>query len=566
MLRRRDPGTPAYRRLIGLTGAIGVSAMLLTACFGSAGRGADASDDTALFAMLQEPDLMNPLFAIEGAADLSAGMVIEPLFAPMSDGTYEPVLATKLPTVENGGVSKDGMTVTFELRDGITWSDGEPLTTADLVFTYNVIRDPKATTVAQPAFDAVKSVEAKDEQTIVVHMAEINPQYLDLFNVIMPKHRFESTAVTNRNPLARLPLGTGPFVYTEWQSGDHISLDSNDEYWRDPDLPKLDSITWKVVPDRETAITSLAKGEFDSAWFLLSGDLAVLTEKGEDAGVTVESADRPGLPEYIWLNHSNPDNPAKPHPVLSDLAVRQAMDHAIDRDTIIETVLDGYGSKDMALVNSGVYACDYTPPKHDPAKAKQVLDDAGWKPGSDGVRVKNGVRASLTFTTIAGSQSRELYQQMVQEDLGEIGIEVKISNADTNVIFAGYEEDGMLARGDYDMMMSLEGLRVPDPSQFVQLFTTDFIPGEDNPAGFTYSHWSNARFDTLVNQASTTLDQPKAKGLYQQACDLFDQQKVALPLYAAQDAYAWNERMTGVAADAWLGMWQSTSVAEWNLR
>lgn len=559
-------GVPARGKVLGRIGVLCAAAVLLSSCFGSAGRGGESDDGgTALFALLQEPDLMNPLFAVEGGADLSAGMVTEPLLEPKSDGTYEPVLAAEVPTIENGGVSEDGMTVTFRLRDGITWSDGKPLTTEDLEFTFNVIRDPKATTVAQPAFDAVKSVDAKDPHTLVVQMSEVNPQYLDLFSTILPKHRFDSTVVTNRDPLARLPLGTGPFVYTEWQSGDHISLERTDEYWRDPELPRLDGITWKITPDRESAITSLVRGEFDSLWWLLSGDLEVLNEQDADGAVDVESADRPGLPEYLWLNHSDPDDPSKPHPVLGDLAVREAVDLAIDRDAIIDTVLDGHATKEMGLVNSGVYACDYTPPEFDPDAAERILDKAGWVPGDDGVRVKDGVRATLRYTTITGSQSRELYQQMVQEDLGDIGIEVRISNADTNVIFAGYGEDGMLAQGDYDIMMSLDGLRVPDPSEFVQLFTTPVIPGPDNPAGFTYSHWSNPAFDKLANKAATTLDETERKGLYQQACELFDDQLVALPLFASEDAYAWNSRLSGVQADAWAGMWQGSSVAEWEL-
>lgn len=558
---------PAHGGVLGRIGVLCALAILLSSCFGSAGRDAATEDgDTAVFALLQEPDLMNPLFAIEGGADLSAGMVTEPLLEPKSDGTYEPMLATEVPTVENGGVSEDGLTVTFQLREGVTWSDGEPLTTEDLEFTYDVIRDPKSTTVAQPAFDAVKSVEATDEHTLVVRMSEVNPQYPDLFSTILPAHRFDSTVVTNRDPLAQLPLGTGPFEFTEWQSGDHISLTANDDYWRDPELPKLDGITWKITPDRESAITSLVRGEFDSLWWLLSGDLEVLNEQSAAGAVEVESADHAGLPEYLWLNHSDPDDPSKPHPVLGDPAMREAIDLAIDRESIIDTVLDGHATQEMGLVNAGQYACDYTPPAFDPDEAERILDDAGWVRGDDGVRVKDGVRASLTYATITGSQSRELYQQMVQEDLADIGIEVKIANADTNVIFAGYEEDGMLARGDYDIMMSLDGLRVPDPSEFVQLFTSAAIPGPDNPAGFTYSHWSDPEFDEVANQAATSIDVEERKRLYQQACDIFDRENVALPLYASEDAYAWNSRLSGVEADAWAGMWQSSSVAEWELQ
>lgn len=544
----------------------------LTACLGAAGRTGSSSAEspksggTAVLAMLQEPGSMNPLFNNEGGSSLALGTVLEPLFVAKADGTYEPLLATEVPTVENGSVSKDGRTVTFTLKEGITWSDGEPLTAEDLEFTYDVITNPKSTTVAAPPYLRVEDVTATGERTVEVTMPKVNPLYLDLFQVILPKHEFESSAVTNSHELARLPLGTGPFVFGEWNSGDTLTMKKNPEYWRDENLPRLDGITWKMVADRESAITSFAKGDYDSIWWLLTGDINVLQKEIEGgAPIEIQKSKTPGLTEWLWLNHKDPKNRNKPHPVLGDLAVRKAIDHAIDRKSIIDTVLKGNGTLTGELINVGKNACDIPATKFDPDTAKKLLDEAGWRVGDDGVRVKDGVKASLRFTTISGSRQRELYQQIIKSNLADVGIEVKIENADSSIIFSSYNDGGTLATGDYDIMMSLDGLRTPDPSQFVGYFTKDAIPSKSNPAGFTYSHWSSPEFDAAAKAAASTLDQAEARSHYADACRIFHEQRVAIPLYASVDAFAHSSRLSGVDISYWNGMWQNPTWAQWHL-
>lgn len=560
------------RRPTQLLALAAVLVLSLTACFGAAGRnGGDAADSprsggTAVLAMLQEPGSMNPLFNTEGASSLAIGPVLEPLFVAKADGSYQPVLAAEVPTVDNGGVSADGLTVTYELKPDIKWSDGKPLTAADLAFTFDVIKNPKSTTVATPAYAAVKKVKVEDERTVVVTMSKVNPLYLDLFNVILPKHGFESSAVTNSHELARLPLGSGPFVFTDWQSGDTLTMKKNPKYWRDPTLPRLDGITWKMASDRETAITSFAKGDYDSIWWLLTGDIEALQKEiKRGAPIKVDKARTAGLTEWLWLNHSDPKNPKKPHPVLGDLAVRKAIDLAIDRKSIIDTVLKGNGTLAGGLVSVGKNACTVPVTEFDPAEAKRVLDQAGWKVGADGVREKNGVKASLNFTTIAGSQQRELYQQIIRGNLDDVGIKVTIKNAESSIIFSGYNDGGTLATGDYDMMMSLDGLRTPDPSQFVGYFTKSAIPSKANPSGFTYTHWSDPDFDAAATAAAGSLDPAKAKSQYATACKVFHDERVSIPIFASVDAYGYSSRLGGTDIGYWSGMWQNPSWANWYL-
>lgn len=540
---------------------------LLSACSTAPNSSSDetGSGGTAVFAMLQEPGSMNPLFSNEGASELSIGPVQEPLFSPRADGEYEPLLAEEVPTVENGGISSDGLTVTFRLKDGITWSDGEPLTSEDLIFTWDVINNPATTTVPGPAYEKVEDVNATDELTVTVTMSEVNPLYLDLFNAILPAHRFSSTEIDRNDPLAQLPLGSGPFVYGEWRTGDTMALVRNESYWRDPELPRLDGITWRIVADRETAITSLARGEYDGIWWLLAGDVDVLqTEIDAGAPIQLQTSEEPGLPEWIWFNHTNPADPTQPHPVLGDPAVRKAIDAAINRTAIVDTVLNGNGELTGGLINKGRYRCEIPVTDFDPEAANTLLDEAGWVRGTDGIRVRDGVRAQLRFTTVTGSQQRILYQQMIQQNLSDIGIEVEIDNVESTVLFASYDDGGMMATGNYDMLLTLDGLRTPDPSEFLSRFTTASIPSADNPSGFSYTRWSNADYDDALSAAATTLDQSTAAASYGEACEIFYNDRVAIPLYASIDAYAYSTRLSGVGIDAWGGMWQNPEISEWS--
>lgn len=534
----------------------------------STGTEADAGDaprgGTALVAMTQEPGLMNPLFNVEGGTDLALGAVLEPLMVPRADGTYEPVLVEEVPTVENGLVSEDGLEVTLPLREDITWSDGEPFTADDLVFTFDVIRDEGSATVATPAFDPVESVTAEDDHTVVVSMSDVNPQYQDLFEVVLPEHRFDDTAVGGDHELARLPLGTGPFVFADWQAGDHLSLEANPDYWRDPELPLLDGITFQMTPDRDAAIASFVNGDYDSIWFLQSGDLPVIAD-AIDSGAPLVLDEVPlDLPEWLWLNHSDGGDLDTPHPVLGDPSVREAIDHAIDRGAIIDSVLGGFGSEIGSIMYRSWAEHPIEPTPFDPDEARRILDEAGWVE-SDGVREKDGVRAEIQLSTISGSQTRELYQQIIQENLQDVGIGVTIENFQSAPIFGSFADGGMLATGDFDTMISLDGFRTVDPSWFLRVFTTGSIPSDDNPSGFTYSHWSNEEFDQLVADAASTLDEDERADLYAQAAEIFHDDRVALPLYASTAGYVYNERLGGVDTSYWMGMWQNPSVAEWHL-
>lgn len=523
----------------------------------------DKHGGTAVIALIQEPGMMNQFFNVQSATDLSIALVQEPLFRANADGVYEPLLAAEVPSLENGGISEDYLTITYRLRDGITWSDGEPFTADDLVFTFDVYKNPESVTQARPEFAQVESVTAIDDLTVEVKMSEINPGFLELWRVVLPAYMFDSTAVTPEHPQARLPLGTGPFVFTDWIAGDRIELERNPNYWRDPELPYLDGITIKITPQKEAAIASYLAGEYDTLYFFVTGDLPQLQEaQDEGADIALELQENPSWVEWLWLNMSNYGDLSQPHPILGDPAIRAAIDYGVDRQAIIDEVLGGFGSLTNSLVYAGWAAADIPLTPYDPDMAMQILDEAGWVPGDDGIRVKDGQRASLKYQTISGDVVRELYQQIVQANMQQIGIEFVIENVPSTTMFAGYEEGGLLATGDYDIMMSRDGYYI-EPTSWVYVFTEEFIPTEEHPSGFTYSHWVNPEFEALVAEARSTLDQSFRKELYQQASEIFAQERPAIPLYSSAWGWSWLSSLKGVSADYWDGIWPSAE--EWYL-
>jgi peptide/nickel transport system substrate-binding protein len=542
-----------------VTYSLGLCAALLV---GMASAQSPKQGGVAVIALIQEPGQLNQFFNNQSGSQLSA-FAVEPLFVTKASGEYEPLLAAEVPTLANGGLSEDFLTVTYRLREGVTWSDGEPFTAEDVVFTWQVYSNPDSTVagrVVGPSYSLIDSVTTIDPLTVEVRMKSINPGYLDLWQAVLPSHKFDSSAVTIEHPQARIPLGTGPFIIDEWRTGDRIRFVRNPNY-REAGKPHLDEIVVKVIPDKNVAITSLVEGDVDTVYFVVTGDLPTLSRAQESGkGVVLGLQGNPSWVEWLWLNQSDPDRPGEPHPVLGDPAIREAIDYGIDRQAVIDGVLEGFGYEVGSFIYSGWAAADLAATPYDPEHASRVLDEAGWVRGPDGIRSRDGVRASVLYQTISGDLTRELYQQVVQQNLADIGIEFKIQNVPSNTIFGSWAEGGIYKRGKFGVLMSRAGY-VIDPVDWAAQFTTEQIPSEQNQSGLNRVRYSNPEFDALALQASQTLDQEVRKDLYRQAAEIFARDRASIPLYSSAWGWAWNERLNGVDIDYWSGMWHSS--ADW---
>ncbi len=296
---------------------------------------------TITMAIWQEPEHLNWELGPQTVLGDIADMWAEGLLSTNEKGEWFPVLATEVPTTANGGISADGKTITYHLRKGVKWQDGTDFSCADLQFTLQVIRTPNTGTLHQALFADVDNVECPDPNTAVIHMKNFFAAWLTLFNgnylaYIFPKSAGKPEDIKNW-AYNRKPIGTGPFMVTEFVTGDHLTLVKNPTYWQ-PDKPYLDKVVVRIVPSSEVAMQLMKSGEADLMWNNTEADLPALAQM---SNVTVFSALQPGG-ERLILNSVLPGDPADnktPHPILGDVKVRQAIAYGIDKKTIIDKLL-----------------------------------------------------------------------------------------------------------------------------------------------------------------------------------------------------------------------------------
>ncbi|MCC0030262.1 MAG: peptide ABC transporter substrate-binding protein, partial [Brucellaceae bacterium] len=384
----------------------------------------------------QAPSILNPYLS-SGTKDIeSASLVIEPLGRYDEKGNLVPYLAAEIPTLENGGVSEDLTTITWKLKEGLKWSDGSPVTSADVAFTAEYCMHPEGGCAQLAKFEGVDKVEAVDDLTVKVTFKEPKPNPYGPFmggqSPIIQKAQFADCLGTKAPECTTAnfnPVGTGPFVVTEFKPNDVITMKANENY-RDAAKPAFASLTFKGGGDAAAAGRAVMEtGEYDYAWNLqLAPDvLAKMAEAGKGKPIAAFGT----LVERIEINwtDASPDLPegerstAKhPHPILSDINVRKALSMAIDRNLLVEI---GYGQAGRPTCNlvpaPELYASDNTDClTQDIEGAKKLLDEAGWVPGGDGVRAKDGKRLSLVYQTSTNAV-RQDFQALIKQWWTEIG-------------------------------------------------------------------------------------------------------------------------------------------------
>lgn len=526
-------------------------AVVLSACSADTtdqrGGGADTGDPTAggvlTIGLYQEPDNLNPYLAVQTASRLVRELTIEGLVDAGPGDEYVPGLVEEVPTLENGGISEDGKTITYRLREGLTWSDEHPLTSADVKFTWQTIMEPGNAVNSRTGYELIDSIETPDDRTVVVTFSELYAPALSLFSInagILPAHVLEGQSLADAD-YNRTPEGTGPFVVSEWKSGDSIILDRNPNY-REAGRPYLDQVVFRLVPSREVGIARLRAGEVDVLWDLIETQIP---EFEQMEGVTLQSTPTTNV-EYLGLNTDNP--------ILSDVRVRQAIAAAIDRQPIVEDLL--YGKTEVATspIGMGWAAPEgLEVPAYDPEVSARLLEEAGWSDeDGDGVREKDGQRLELRITTPTGSQTRDLTQQLLQQQLAEVGIELTIANAPAANIFGNWAENGLLKRGDFDIVEDTWGADF-DPADFLAtLFTSDQIPTEDNGGeGWNFFRLSDPELDRAIAAGSSTIDQEERAAAYRVAVERIAESAVYIPLYRRAELNAFSSAVQGYEVNSW---------------
>ena len=406
-----------------------------------------------------------------------------------------PELATEVPTQKNGGVSKDGLTITYHLRRGVKWADGVPFDADDVVFSTNVVNNPANNEVGRSGWDQIAKIDEPDKYTVIYHLKKPYSPFIETFfstaganPCILPKHLLAQYPNINNIPYNSKPVGIGPFKVDRWDRAQQIVLVANPLYFRG--RPKLDKIVLKIIPDRNTVLSQLQAKEIDM-WDLASPNYLPRLEQ-LDAYTVVRR------PSYYW-DHMDMNIT---HPGLNDVTVRKAIRLAFDRQERLDKIAHGVGTlSDSPTPIGAPYEVKVPPTPHDPALANKMLDADGWKMGPDGVRAKNGVRLSFRFAAIAGLQDVDNGLELLRQNLKAIGVDINIQHYSTAMYFAPLQEGGIVYGDKWDLTgFAWQNEAIGDYSQ---IYGCSGFP----PKGQNDPHWCNAKADAAMTALYSHYDQ-----------------------------------------------------------
>lgn len=480
-------------------------------------------------------------------------------------GEFVPVLAAELPTAANGGLAADHLSVTWKLQPGLKWSDGKPITADDIKFTWEVLSNPNAGVLSGTGgIDLIAGIETPDELTAVVKYSAPYAGYLAQFaSGLLPRHATGKPEEMSSWAWNRKPVGAGPFMVTEWASGESITLQRNPNYYQ-AGKPHLDKLIFRIVPEPAAQLALMMQGETQVQLWPGIDDVA---EYAKTVGNKAQEVLVPGVWNMaIDFNLSKPfdkdTGAAPPHPMLGDLRVRQAIAHAIDYDTLIKDVLRNTVKSSTNPFAYGWYQCDLPRAySFDVAKARQLLDEAGWVAGADGIRVakgaqhaEDGTRLSLELQGYTNYEPLQRTEEFIVENLKAVGVEARIQNYDFSIIFGTFADNSPRMIGDFDLLIFDRSLSVEPQGAIEDTYLSANIPSAASPTGGNSRRWINAAADTAVKEAGATFDLAARKAAYCKLGDLVTKDVAQVFTYVFQDGYGFANNLTGYTVSTWGSM------------
>lgn len=474
----------------------------------------------------REPDTLNR-FSTHILEDIET-CVVEGLVTTNEKMEVVPLLAASVPTVENGGVvlRKDGgMDVTWKLRPEVTWHDGTPHTSADVKFTVEAINSPAYNPESTDGFDRITSVDTPDPLTAVLHYREIYAPYqLQFVRGTLPKHVLEGRDIDTANDYNRAPLGTGPYKVAEWKSGEFIRLEAVPAYWQGRPAA-IKTLTFRFIANTNTRINQLKSGEVDMV-VMFPWDKH--REVAAIPGVSVHRIDGNGY-EHVTLNQ-------RAFPAFADVRVRQALTHAVDRGLISSTILEGLAPVTHGPVQPVSWAHNPRVRQYafDPARARTLLDEAGWKDtNGDGVRDKGGQPFRFTLITQAGFAVRENVAQVLQRQFKDVGVEAAVQLHDGTSISKLWFE------GKFHAM--LHWWQLPADPELTLFFAKDRMP----PHGRNINYVTDDALTALVYAADRAVSQAERTRILGEAQARIADLAIEIPLYGVTKLDAVPARLKG---------------------
>ncbi len=520
----------------------------------------------------QAPTLLNPHFATGTKDQIAARVFYEPLASYDPDGNIVPNLAAEVPSLHNGMVAKDGLSVTWRLKKSVAWHDGKPFTADDVVFNWEYVMDPATAALTVGPYRDIARIDKLDSHTIKIVFKNPTPFWSSPFcgatGMIVPKHLFEAFKgdKSREAPTNLKPVGTGAFKFVDFKPGDIVRGEVNPNY-HVANRPFFDQLELKGGGDAISAARAVIQtGEYDYAWNLqVEDDILKRLEQGGKGRVDIAAT---GNIEHIQLNNTDPwtevegerSSAKSKHPFLTDPAVRQALNLLVDRASVQEQI---YGRTGLATANflnaPDKFRSKNTRFEFSIDKANQILDQAGWKRGGDGIRAKDGKRLKLVYQTSINAP-RQKNQQIVKQACAKAGIDVELKTVTASVYFssdaANWDTYNHFAT---DIQMYTTTMTEPDPQRFMDQFASWEISAKANKwQGRNKTRWRNDEYDKLWKAAEAEMDPVKRAALFIKMNDLVIQHVVVIPVVYRPRVAGISNRMRDVVQSGW-------DVDVWNL-
>ncbi|SDI63302.1 peptide ABC transporter substrate-binding protein [Salipiger marinus] len=491
----------------------------------------DSPTGRVIVGLSQEPTVFNPLMPKIEVDDNVHFSIFDALFRIDATGEIVPNLATEVPTLENGGISEDGLEWRVRLREDVKWHDGEPFTAEDVKFTLELIVDPDFRAWRTSGHDLVRDITVVSPTEISWRMEEAFAPYLSFLTetFIVPEHILAAAENPNEAPFNQKPIGTGAFKWGERTAGDNLTLVANPDYHGDG--PYIEELIFRYIPDMTVLFTQFQSGSIDVV------GRSYITQDNYEAAQALPDRQVDLVPapsvESIYLNLERPQ--------FQDPAVRQALYHALDRASIIDVLYYGLPkATETFMPPQSMYYHDGLPSQEfNLDRAREILDEAGWMPGSDGVREKDGVRLEFTNSTTTGAHLREQTQQFVQQTFAEIGVRMNIENMPAAVMWGDH---WVLSQFD-TVMVGITYLIAADPD-VTNRFHTDAIAAQGGNGSNT-GQYSNPEVDALLEKGARTFDPEERKAIYREAQEIIRGELPFLPLFSYTQVYGRKAGLEG---------------------
>lgn len=479
--------------------------------------------DWLIYHLSAEPATLNPVTATDAYEGIITGGNVYETLVERDNQSLElkPLLA------ESWTISDDKLTYTFTIRKGIKWQDGVPFTADDVVFSYNTIMDPKVDAPQlRSYYQEIKNVEAVNEHTVKFTYAR--PYFLALEFCggipIVPKHIFENGDF-NTNPAGRAPIGTGPFRFVKWTTGREVVLEKNDDYWGEK--PQINKIVFRIINDPSVTLQVLKREELDVASLT-----PIQWEKQTSSADFENNFDKFSYytPNYSYIGWNSTK------PFFSDKRVRRAMTHLVNRDLILDKIMFDLGAvvTNPFYINSPEYDKDIKPIPYDPARARALLDEAGWTDhDGDGIRDKDGVKFSFEFLIPGGSETGEKIATILKEELDKMGIAMEIRKTEW-AVFTSRLNDRKFDAVTLAWSMGVES----DP---YQIWSSTQAESGSNFVGF-----KNAEADRLIETARQEFNRQKRIELYRKFSGIVNEEQPYTFLFCRKATVAVAKRFENV--------------------